>query len=65
LACGNAGSSFQLMMDQVLLGLPYAYCYLDDLWIAGPDLETHQLHLCLVFERLREFGPVIKLAKCV
>jgi hypothetical protein len=26
----NAGSSFQRMMDRVLAGLPFAYCYLDD-----------------------------------
>jgi hypothetical protein len=61
----NAGSSFQRMMDRVLVGLPFAYCYLDDLQIASPDLELHQLHLRAVFERLRLFGLVINLEKCV
>ncbi len=37
----NAGSSFQHMMDRVLAGLPFAYCYLDDLRIASPGLEAH------------------------
>ena len=61
----NAGSSFQRMMDRVLVNLPFSYCYLDDLRVASPDLKTHQQHLYQVFERLREFGLVINLEKCV
>jgi hypothetical protein len=61
----NAGSSFQRMMDRVLAGLPFAYCYLDDLRIASPGLKAHQQHLQAVFERLRLFGLVINLEKCV
>jgi hypothetical protein len=61
----NAGSSFQRMMDRVLVGLPFAYCYLDDLRVASPDLETHLLHLRTVLERLRDFGLVINGEKCV
>jgi hypothetical protein len=49
----------------VLAGLPFTYCYLDDLQIASPDFKTHQLHLHLVFERLHEFGLVINPEKCV
>jgi cleavage and polyadenylation specificity factor subunit 1 len=61
----NAGSSFQRMMDRVLAGLPFAYCYLDDLRVASPSLEVHRQHLRAVFERLRLFGLVINLEKCV
>jgi cleavage and polyadenylation specificity factor subunit 1 len=61
----NAGSSFQRMTDRVLAGLPFAYCYLDDLRIASPDLDSHRLHLRLVFQRLRQFGLVINREKCV
>ncbi len=61
----NAGSSFQRMMDRVLTGLPFAYCCLDDLHITSPDLEAHQQHLRVVFERLRLFSRVINLEKCV
>jgi hypothetical protein len=61
----NVGSSFQRMMDRVLAGLPFAYCYLDDLHIASPDLGTHQQHLHLVLERLRDFRLVINQEKCV
>ena len=28
----NAGSSFQRLIDEVLHGLPFAYCYLDDIF---------------------------------
>jgi hypothetical protein len=48
----NAGSSFQRMMDWGLTGLPFAYCYPDDLRIVNPDCESHQQHLRLIFERL-------------
>jgi hypothetical protein len=61
----NAGSSFQRMMDRVLAGLPFVYCYLDDLHVASPSLEAHRQHLRAVFERLRLFGLVINLEKCV
>jgi hypothetical protein len=61
----NVGISFQQMMARVLAGLPFTYCYLDDLRIVSPDLKTHLLHLCLVFKRLRQFGLVISLEKCV
>ncbi len=52
-------------MDQILAGHPFAYCYLDDLWITSLDLKTYQLHFCLVFKRLRQFGVVISLEKYV
>ncbi len=48
----NAGSSFQRMMDRVLAGLPFTYCYLDDLRIASLNLNTHMQHLRQVFARL-------------
>jgi hypothetical protein len=60
----NAGSSFQRMLDCVLTGLPFAYCYLDDLHIASPDRATHFSHLRQVFGRLRDFDLVISLEKC-
>jgi hypothetical protein len=41
------------MMDGVLAGLLFVYCYLDDLRITSPDLEAHWQHLRLVLERLR------------
>ncbi len=61
----NAGSSFQRTMDRVTMDMPFTYCYLDDLRVASPDLETHLQHLAAVFTRLRDFGLVINLEKCV
>jgi hypothetical protein len=48
-----------------LAGLPFEYCYLDNLRIASPNFTSHQQHLRAVFERLRLFGLVINLEKCV
>ncbi len=53
------------MMDRILAGLPFLYCYLDDLRIASLDLDTHMQHLRQVFARLQEFGLVINREKCV
>jgi hypothetical protein len=61
----NVSSSFQQMTDRMLTGLPFAYCYPNDLQIASPNLETQQLHNRLVFDRLRQFALVINLEKCV
>jgi hypothetical protein len=53
------------MMDRALSGLRFAYCYLDDLRIASPDLQSHRQHLAAVLKRLRDFGLVINREKCV
>lgn len=37
----SAPALFQKAMDQVLLSLPLAYCYLDDILMSGPDEEIH------------------------
>jgi hypothetical protein len=60
----NAGQSFQRMMDQVLAGLPFAFCYNDDILVASPDHASHQQHLRQVLERLREAGLVLNIEKC-
>jgi hypothetical protein len=52
-------------ITHVLAGLPFMYCYLDDLRIASPDFKNHQLYLHLVFEGLHEFSLVINPEICV
>jgi hypothetical protein len=47
------------------MDLPFAYCYLDGLYVASPDLHTHLMHLSIVFERLRDLKLVIDLEKCI
>ena len=61
----NAGASFQRMMDRVIRGLTFVYCYLDDLRVASRSAEEHINHLRILFQRLQQFGLVINLEKCV
>lgn len=56
---------FQKAMDQVLLGLPYTHCYLDDILISGPDEMTHLKTLDAVLGRLVEHGLHLKSEKCL
>ncbi len=61
----NAGNTFQRMMDRILAGLSFVFCYLDDIIIASRDEQEHLEHLREVFSRLREAGLVINAEKCV
>lgn len=61
----NATQIFQRLMDTVLRGLPFAFCYIDDIIIMSDSPQEHREHLQTVFTRLREFGLKINLAKCV
>jgi hypothetical protein len=61
----NAGNTFQRMMDRILAGLSFVFCYLDDIIIASRDKKEHVEHLREVFSRLREAGLVINAKKCV
>ena len=60
----NAGMSFQRLMDRVLTGLPFVFVYIDDILVASPDLSSHLAHLGAVFQRLKEAGLVLNVAKC-
>ncbi len=61
----NAANTFQQMMDRILTGLSFVFCYLDDIIIASRDEQEHLEHLREVFSRLREAGLVINAEKCV
>ncbi|CAI5682743.1 unnamed protein product [Oreochromis niloticus] len=56
---------FQKAMDQVLLGLPYTHCYLDDILVSGPDKQTHLRTLKAVLGRLEDYGLCLKQEKCL
>jgi hypothetical protein len=60
----NAGQSFQRFMDEVLSGLDFAFCYLDDILIGSSSTEEHMQHLHLVLQRLQEYGLVLNMEKC-
>jgi hypothetical protein len=51
-------------MDRVLAGLAFAFVYLDDIIIASPSMEQHQLDVEEVFQRLQAAGLVINFEKC-
>ena len=52
------------MMDRVIRGLPFVFCYLDDLRIASQSPQEQITHLYILFQCLCEFGLVINLEKC-
>ena len=60
----NAAQSFQLFMDQMLHGLPFAYDYIDDILVASANPEEHLHHLCEVCRRLDTHGIVVNPDKC-
>ena len=61
----NAGQTFQRMIDQVLLVLPFVFTYLDDILVASSSPENHMHHLKEVFKRLSENSLIISLEKNV
>ena len=61
----NAGMTFQRLIDRAFADLDHTFGYLDDLLVASPDEASHALHLRQVFERLRQFGLVLHVEKCI
>jgi len=51
-------------MDQILVGVPAAYCYMDDILLASPDHSTHKEDLRMLLAALREYGLVLNIEKC-
>ena len=66
LPMGLASSStyFQLLMNEVLSGLPHVFCYLDDVIVMSKTHLEHRQTLKAVFSRLREHGLVVNAKKC-
>jgi len=61
----NAAQTFQRLMDEVLAGLPFVFCYLDDILVASRNHQEHVAHLEVVFTRLQQHGLVLNGEKCV
>ena len=62
----NAPAVFQHFINDVfedIIGV-FVFCYIDDIIIFSPDLETHCKHLSEVLTRLRNAGLYAKLEKC-
>ncbi|XP_053734725.1 uncharacterized protein LOC128767052 [Synchiropus splendidus] len=60
----GAAQTFQRLMDSVLRDLEFVFVYLDDILVASPSVEEHQLHLRQVFQRLHDHGLIVNTAKC-
>ena len=57
---------FQMLMSIGLKGLNWKFvlCYIDDILVFSPNLETHLQHLQEVFQRLRQANLTLKPSKC-
>ena len=60
----QAPAYFQLLMNKVLKGLPYAMTYLDDIIIFSKNKLEHLEYLEEVFHQLRQAGLKMKCSKC-
>lgn len=60
----NAAQTFQRFMDEVLQGLDFCFCYIDDILIASSSAEEHLFHIDLVLQRLDKYGVILNSSKC-
>ena len=60
----SSASIFQKVMDQILVGLRFVRCYLDDVLIAGRTKEECEANLHLVLARLERANIKVNLKKC-
>ncbi|XP_040275489.1 uncharacterized protein K02A2.6-like [Bufo bufo] len=59
-----APAIWQRIMDEVLAGIPFTQCLLDDMLITGPTDEEHRKNVEAVLERLQKYGLRVNLSKC-
>ena len=50
----QASAYFQRLINKVLVGLDFAFGYLDDILIYSPDVPTHLVHMRQLFQRFKE-----------
>jgi hypothetical protein len=60
----NVYAEFQRVMDRILTGLDFVQCYIDDIVVYSDTVEEHQIHLQIVFERLKAHGLCLHPGKC-
>ena len=60
----SAPAVWQRAMEQVLQGIPFTSCILDDMIISGKTDNEHLANLGAVLERLERFGLRANLEKC-
>jgi cleavage and polyadenylation specificity factor subunit 1 len=52
------------VMDRILAGLDFVWCYIDDIVVYNDTIEEHYIHLQIVFERLKAHGLRLHPTKC-
>ncbi len=52
------------MMDTILAGLDFVWCYINDIMVYSDTMEEHHIHLKIVFEQLKAHGLCLHLRKC-
>jgi cleavage and polyadenylation specificity factor subunit 1 len=60
----NAAQTFQRHMDNLLRGLPFVGCYIDDIIIYSHSHEEHLQHVATVFQILQDNRLTINPQKC-
>jgi hypothetical protein len=60
----NEPAEFQRVIDRILAGLDFVRCYIDDIVVYNDTVEEHQIHLQIVFERLKAHGLCLHPRKC-
>ncbi len=60
----NAYVFFQGVMDQVLEGVDFLKCYIDDILVHSMGLWQHLVHLEELFKKLHEVNMKIHPKKC-
>jgi len=60
----NVLAKFQRVMDRILTGLDFVRGYIDDTVVYSDTMEEHQIHLQIMFKRLKFHGLRLHLRKC-
>lgn len=62
----NAPSTFQSMMNEILREYlrNFVLVFFDDILVFSPDLESHLVHLDMVFSKLQQHSLKVKESKC-
>ena len=60
----SAASTFQRVMDTILMGFKGVQCFLDDILVGGKTLEELRMKLLQVFERLQKHKIKVNFEKC-
>ena len=59
-----ASAISQKLVDNLVVGIPYVYAYLDDVIVTGRKKEEHLQNIKQVLSALNEYGMKLRLDKC-